>query len=426
MSDSLCGPSNALKGFSRHVEQDRSLQQDARRPQVPVANSQNFRTGYAGAPAAADMEFASFQGVPGPAVPAERPGMAYVPILEPLSNGGPPNGPGGRCTHVGNAFRPVSHAQPNNQGGTWAQDYQSIVGNNGRMQQLHIGQGDGLAPAMNTSRPYMNAPQPFMNTSQPLMHGLQPSWPAPFPAQTRAPMYTGMGQGAQSLANFSGVELRSQAELEDIKRQEKRMFDDALDLWMLQNDPTSSVADTNESIRASEDEASFEDAMDEWMQLNGPMAVAGQSNATHSRRGEANQLSTGTPLARITELQSESSGVSPSAQTAELETDSSNSHDFLAPSADSTERDSNAQLENDTELARAAQTLVDSVSDNETQKFRDSEFLKMMRRIAAGEMTVRDNDLVGSVEASLVKDKDNNANSDAAEAIHEATGAGRG
>jgi hypothetical protein len=54
----------------------------------------------------------------------------------------------------------------------------------------------------------------------------------------------------------------------------------------------------------------------------------------------------------------------------------------------------------DTELARAAQQLVDSVSDNETDKFKNSKFLEFMRRLAAHELTVRDNELVETPQAS--------------------------
>lgn len=54
------------------------------------------------------------------------------------------------------------------------------------------------------------------------------------------------------------------------------------------------------------------------------------------------------------------------------------------------------QSAEDTELARAAQQIVDSVGTNENVKFRESSFLKMMRKIASQDMVVRGNNLVES------------------------------
>jgi len=73
-----------------------------------------------------------------------------------------------------------------------------------------------------------------------------------------------------------------------------------------------------------------------------------------------------------------------------------------AASAETSLKENTAEVpvENtDTELARAAQQLVDSVSDNETDKFKNSKFLEFMRRLAAHELTVRDNELVETPQA---------------------------
>lgn len=50
--------------------------------------------------------------------------------------------------------------------------------------------------------------------------------------------------------------------------------------------------------------------------------------------------------------------------------------------------------ENRDKLARAAQQLVDSLADNNSEKFKNSDFLALMRRIASQELTVQGNDLV--------------------------------
>ncbi|KAI1842045.1 hypothetical protein JX266_011800 [Neoarthrinium moseri] len=48
----------------------------------------------------------------------------------------------------------------------------------------------------------------------------------------------------------------------------------------------------------------------------------------------------------------------------------------------------------DNELARVAQQLVESVSSDESEKFRKSNFVDLMRRIAAQEVVIRDNNMV--------------------------------
>lgn len=48
----------------------------------------------------------------------------------------------------------------------------------------------------------------------------------------------------------------------------------------------------------------------------------------------------------------------------------------------------------DTELARVAQQLVDSVASDESEKFRNSNFLSLMRKIAAKEVVIQDSNLV--------------------------------
>ncbi|KAI8964556.1 hypothetical protein F5Y11DRAFT_88520 [Daldinia sp. FL1419] len=50
----------------------------------------------------------------------------------------------------------------------------------------------------------------------------------------------------------------------------------------------------------------------------------------------------------------------------------------------------------DSELAAAAQQILDSVSGNTSDKFKNSSFIQMMQKIAAQELVVRDNNLVES------------------------------
>lgn len=66
--------------------------------------------------------------------------------------------------------------------------------------------------------------------------------------------------------------------------------------------------------------------------------------------------------------------------------------------------DSAEDREQETELARAAQQLVDSVADNDSEKFKNSEFLALMRRIASQQLTVQGNDLVEKPQPPLSTD----------------------
>lgn len=63
--------------------------------------------------------------------------------------------------------------------------------------------------------------------------------------------------------------------------------------------------------------------------------------------------------------------------------------------SESPARETTAHSPNDdTELARVAQQLVDSVASDESEKFRNSNFLSLMRKIAAKEVVIQDSNLV--------------------------------
>ncbi|KAK8084931.1 hypothetical protein PG997_006202 [Apiospora hydei] len=58
--------------------------------------------------------------------------------------------------------------------------------------------------------------------------------------------------------------------------------------------------------------------------------------------------------------------------------------------------------QDETELARVAQQLVDSVASDESEKFRNSSFLSLMRRIAAKEVVIQDSNLVEASTADAI------------------------
>lgn len=111
-------------------------------------------------------------------------------------------------------------------------------------------------------------------------------------------------------------------------------------------------------------EREFEAAMDEWMLQNGPEAEASAQNQNLDQHNDH-------------VLGGLESFPSPELTATEV-----------------TKDDPVEAQETNTELARAAQLLVDSVADNDSDKFKNSAFLALMRRIATHQLTVQGNEFV--------------------------------
>ncbi|KAI1801991.1 hypothetical protein F4811DRAFT_427369 [Daldinia bambusicola] len=73
---------------------------------------------------------------------------------------------------------------------------------------------------------------------------------------------------------------------------------------------------------------------------------------------------------------------------------------MAAESTTMKEEPAKSQGKEDTELAMAAQQILDSVSGDKSDKFKNSGFIQMMQKIAAQELVVRDNNLVDATEAT--------------------------
>jgi hypothetical protein len=70
------------------------------------------------------------------------------------------------------------------------------------------------------------------------------------------------------------------------------------------------------------------------------------------------------------------------------------------PIASSQVEQTPSEFISNTELARVAQQLVNSVSDNTSEKFKKSTFMGLIGRIAAGDIVVANNDFVESPQAA--------------------------
>ncbi|KAI1309251.1 hypothetical protein F5Y03DRAFT_348961 [Xylaria venustula] len=312
MADSTCGPSNAFKGLARHIEQDRSHQQDRVAP-GPQHPAQNFRSAPFNSGLAA--QFGAFQQhnaalpqqpsagwelnsrpvtvEPHPAHPAQAP--SFLPQRSTLQ---PPS------------FTPSA-------GGNWVNDFQRM-----NFADPHR----SLLLAQPVHGPIMGN----IHVADPL----RPGFPRRMLEQQPAfqPFQTGFDPAGMLQANNSilGPEFIDNASL-------------------------ATDAQTEAIL-----EREFQDAMDQWMRENGDEAETSAPNELNVRDGD--NLS------------------------ASLDPSSADSTTNDTPEKDS--------VENRDELARAAQQLVDSLAENNSEKFKNSDFLALMRRIATQQLTVQGNDLV--------------------------------
>ncbi|KAI0428476.1 hypothetical protein F5Y09DRAFT_332573 [Xylaria sp. FL1042] len=314
MADSSCGPSNAFKGLARHIEQDRSHQQDRVAPgaQHPL---QSFRS----APLNSGLpdQFGAFQQQN--ATLPQHPSIGLEPYnASPYIH--PPLGQAPAFFQRQPAQQPPAFTTST--GDSWVNDFERMVFDANtsprHTQPIHgpvIGHSSVADPMRSGfAAPLLRQQPPF-----------QPSHPPPIGLHPTS-RQVGMFQSNNNMlapSVFDGAALSLDAHKEILDQE----FENAMDQWMLQNGPGAETSSHNEL------------------------------NAQDSDMLNAN--STAAPV---------------------------ESPDHNAPEKDT--------AENRDELARAAQQLVDSLADNNSEKFKNSDFLALMRRIASQELTVQGNDLV--------------------------------
>ncbi|KAI0553142.1 hypothetical protein F4679DRAFT_532086 [Xylaria curta] len=298
MADASCGPSNAFKGLARHIEQDRSHQQDRL-----VSGSQQPAQTFRSTPLNSGLndQFRAFQQQ-----------NAVLP-LEPAANGQ-------LLPHLGNLPSHPAQAsslfppQPMQQQAAFAQsarndwinDFQRMnFDTHARPLHTQTVQGPVVGQPNLANPMHFNSPSP----QYPAFQFYQPSTSL-HPIQ---PQFSPV-QAGNNMQSMDDASLTLNAQLEAQLDQE------------------------------------FENAMDDWMLQNG----------------------------------AENDDLAASLDTAEAE----------ATVRETTEEEPEGNEEQETELARAAQQLVDLLADNDTEKFKNSEFISLMRRIASRQLTVQGNDLV--------------------------------
>jgi hypothetical protein len=356
MSDVLCGPSNPLQQFKQQTQLDRTLQQD--RLASRASPSQGFRSANQNA-GLLDPEFEAFQaGVPTPDLP--------------------------QFNHV---QRPPQFAGPSSQP-SWATDF----------QQLHISQPpfqQHLAPqaapasagwaqgfqqhiAQTTPKAQQSAPSPqaFQYMARYGMNGYQNHFAEP----NFAPSIQSKGKEVATEQWDDAAFDRAFNQVSDALSAEQEAMDVEKDAYANgTSTPYQRGASTGNVLETETYEARVEEG-DLDLEFQRERAEIEKSHAENLLRIKNQQDETFDILKRL-----ESDPVAE--EMLREETDS-------AMYASDSEMEEQKQEQDDDALAKTAQELLEKVEHNNTDKFRNSQFLSLMRKLRDREMKVEGNDMV--------------------------------
>ncbi|KAK3333459.1 hypothetical protein B0T19DRAFT_126574 [Cercophora scortea] len=375
MADNMCGPSNGAKSLVSHADRDRALHQDRFANAPQAGGSAAFRS-TASFTHGADNAFESFQqehSLNPAVVPASfNPQFAMNNHVAHQAFGHPVGGapvtfnPNGHLALGGAGPGPLHAAAPQDTAA-----HKQWVDQFANMQLGHDVVRAG--PVM---------PQPVMAPGL-VNHHMQ-QYPMPIIApQFPMNMYGGaapaFAYGQQNI-NFSGVVQQSEVGLVtgdssmDIEAFNRAFgdYDDA--------EFERELADWKQEELAATAELS--EAQDEWMAQHGPRAEA--RNAKPPTAKEMAVID-----ANLEEMAQELEERRAAGDPAVLPT--------KGPEAEALRK-----KREDDDLARAAVDILSSVSDNQSEKFKNSNFLQLMRRIGNREIVVEGADLVDAESGEKV------------------------
>lgn len=330
MADALCGPSNPLQQFKQQTQLDRTLQQD--RLASRASPSQGFRSANQNA-GLLDPEFEAFQaGVP---TPAELPQFNHLQ-------------------------RPPQFAGPSTQQPSWASDFQRMhISPQPNYQQQRMPQAgpasagwaqgfqDHIAQTAPKAQQSAPSPQAFQYMARYGMNGYQSHFAQPSFAQ---PM--------QSKGKEAVKEQWDDAAFERIFDQVQDSLTAEQDVMDVEQDAYKNGASTgNVTETFGEQRLSHEDSLRNIEQMSRPDVL---------ERFESD------PIAEEMLREDLDSAM-----------DTSNS-----------DMEQQKQAEDDDALALTAQELLEKVENNQTDKFRNSQFLSLMRKLRDREMRVEGNEMV--------------------------------
>ncbi|RMY35745.1 hypothetical protein D0865_13829 [Hortaea werneckii] len=345
MSDALCGPSNPLQQFKAQTSLDRTLQQDRLRSHASPAHHQGFRSHDPNA-GLLDPEFEAFQ--------------AGHPPPPDAFHHGPPQAFAGRAgggMHIG-----MGPAAPD-----WAADFQR----------------------MNLSSP---PPPPAQQQHQPMPQGS--GWAqsfqqhiaqsAPRAQSTASPSPLAFQQRARYGAGYGGMGFQSQF----APQHQQPMFGPGM------QQGKGKEASTDELFDDAAFERAFEQARDDMLDEN-QAGLEGLQHSTEYRQDTSGELVD--QIQREREIQEQLQEMRPelSKGLQDPAIQETNALEGLAQQPEQMEEDKQEnKRQDDDALAATAEELLNKVEHNKTDKFKNSQFLGLMRKLRDREVKVEGDQMV--------------------------------
>ncbi|KAK4145280.1 uncharacterized protein C8A04DRAFT_35992 [Dichotomopilus funicola] len=353
MADSMCGPSNGAKNLLAHVDRDRGHQQD-RFVNVQQPGAGNAFRSHNAVGNGAEMAFGGFQNGTAPMDASFGPGldMHMGPGARPFGHPAPgvpgvPSGMG-HMAPVAPAGRLVSPATGGPSHQEWVNQFSTM-----QLGGSKAGPSAAMPAQMQANRANMAAMNPAMNMQQ---------------GNFGMPMY---GAGAMGFAPHMNPAAQQQ-QVQPAVTQESAIDVEAFNRAFGEYDDSNfetELAGWKEQEQAANKE--FAEAQDEWMAEHGPHTEA-----------TATKMAPPTP--------------------AEMKIIDANMEEIAAEQDEVKEMTARGNEE----LVRAATEIISSIADNTSEKFKNSRFFELMRRIGNREVVVEGDSFVNAVTGESVKTAD--------------------
>ncbi len=348
MSDALCGPSNPLQQFKQQTQLDRSLQQDRLSSRHPP--NQGFRSIDPNA-GLLDPEFEAFQaGVPLPDLP-------HIQHQQPYLNG-PSQTPSWATD-----FQSMQIAPP-----TTAVQQRQIP----RLSSPKLGWANGFQEHMTQSAPRAQtstqSPQAFQQKARYGMSNYQGNHQSNFPQSNFKPIISSKGK-APAVEQFDNAAF-------------ERAFDQASLEVIVDVETNEAEKSAYEAGASTANFGSDYETYSEQQNRKAIIATGGQQR--HLSQGmEAQALADATQVDILDRLQDEPM----------IEQERMNLGEEQRTEEQQHQADDDA-------LAATAKELLEKVEHNQSEKFKNSQFLGLMRKLRDREMRVEGDEMVETVRAT--------------------------
>ncbi|KAK0641247.1 hypothetical protein B0T16DRAFT_461332 [Cercophora newfieldiana] len=350
MVDNLCGPSNGAKNLVNHVNRDRSLQQDRMVNGAHGGSQSSFRSASANV-RAADQSFAGFQqnGLTAAQIPLGT-NIGPASLVGDIRSALPVGIPASSM-----AAGPHGFSAQHPQGPSWAGPAPGALASGGQdwVNQFSSMQLQGGSSHMTSSAvPRHQSPVPHFQTSN--MNAAAHLGYAP-------PAFAG---GMHSMYSHGPSPMLA-----------PNVYGGQQQVVPAQKEESSLDVDAFNAAFGAYDDAEFNQELASW---------AEQKETSEAPR---NEQTLQTPPLRAVAPDRIVEEVVQKEQTQE-------------------EVDANRRHREDEELARAAISILGSVSENDSEKFKKSNFFELMRRIGNREVVVEGTNLVDATTGETVVSKD--------------------